>query len=273
MAETKNIYKATKFIQETTEHFRPEIGMILGSGLGPVADAIKDPMYINYQDIPGFPVSTVEGHAGRLVLGNLNGKNVMVMQGRFHFYEGYPMPLIGFPVQVMKKLGVSKMIVTAASGAVTTDLQPGDLMVITDHINLTFRHPLMGQKLSISDELSSQTSKVYDPDLSNIALETGRKLGIEIKSGVYVMATGPSFETRAEVRMARLVGGDVVGMSTVPEATAAALMGIKVLGMTYVSNSGTGISQKQLSHHDVLDTMSRIQQRVVSLISETVGNL
>ena len=212
-----NQIKASADFILSKSNYKPEIGLILGSGLGSLADSIENPEFYNYSDIPNFPTSTVEGHAGRLVIGTLGGKQVVAMQGRFHYYEGYSMEKITFPVRVMKLLGVSKLIVTNACGAVNQDFNAGDLMVITDHINFSGSNPLFGHNLDEFGPRFPDMSEAYNLELRNKVLNVGKELGLDLKQGVYVMFSGPTYETPAEVRMAKIMGGDAVGMSTVPE--------------------------------------------------------
>ena len=221
-------------------NYKPEIGLILGSGLGSLADSIENPEFYNYSDIPNFPTSTVEGHAGRLVIGTLGGKQVVAMQGRFHYYEGYSMEKITFPVRVMKLLGVSKLIVTNACGAVNKDFNAGDLMVITDHINFSGSNPL------------------------------SKELGIDLKQGVYVMFSGPTYETPAEVKFARIMGGDAVGMSTVPEVIVANHCGIKTVGISCLTNMAAGILDQPLNHEEVIETSARVKNDFIKLMNRVI---
>ena len=210
---SNKIKNAADFIMEKSK-YKPEIGLILGSGLGSLADSIESPEFYPYEELPHFPISTVEGHAGRLVIGMLNGKCVVAMQGRFHYYEGYSYNEVTFPVRVMKLLGVEKLIVTNAAGAVNTSFKPGDLMLINDHINFSGDNPLIGTNLKEFGPRFPDMSNAYNPELINRALNVAKDLNIDIKQGVYMMFSGPTYETPAEVRMARILGGDAVGMST-----------------------------------------------------------
>jgi purine-nucleoside phosphorylase len=237
--------KAASFINSRFQD-TPEIGLILGSGLGVLADEIENPVRIPYSDIPEFPVSTVEGHAGQLVLGDLAGKKVVAMQGRFHFYEGYSMEKVTFPVRVMKLLGIEKLIVTNAAGGVNEEFEPGDLMIITDHINYTGTNPLIGANDERFGPRFPDMSEAYNKELNAKATKIATDLGILVKEGVYVGFSGPTYETPAEIRFARNMGGDAVGMSTVPEVIVARHSGIKVLGISCITNMASGILDQPL---------------------------
>jgi purine-nucleoside phosphorylase len=240
--------------------------LILGSGLGIIAGQVENPIRIPYSQIPGFPVSTVAGHAGQFVFGTTEGRPVMVMQGRFHYYEGYPVRDLALPVWVMKSLGITKMVVTNAAGGVNATFQPGDLMLITDHLNLAFNNPLMGPNPDEIGPRFPDTSRAYSPQMGQKARYIAQKQGIALKEGVYQFNTGPSYETPAEVNMARVLGADAVGMSTVPEVIAAAHCGIEVLGLSYISNLAAGISKTALSHEEVMETMETIKDKFIQYI-------
>ncbi|OHW62973.1 purine nucleoside phosphorylase 1 [Andreesenia angusta] len=244
----------------------PEIGLILGSGLGSLADEIEDAVKIEYKDIPHFPVSTVEGHEGALVFGTLKGKAVMAMKGRFHYYEGYDLESVTFPVRVMKSLGVKKIVVTNAAGGSNMDFVPGDLMLIEDHINFSLRNPLIGINY---DELGNRfpdMSRAYDRDMMQIAKSVAESQGTDLKSGVYAWVTGPSYETPAEVRMLQTLGVDAVGMSTVPEVIVANHGGIRVLGISCITNMASGILDKPLDHSEVIETSEIAREKFVALV-------
>ncbi|PKL12139.1 MAG: purine-nucleoside phosphorylase [Spirochaetae bacterium HGW-Spirochaetae-8] len=245
-----------------------EIGMILGSGLGELANEVEDAVVVPYHDIPYFPVSTVPGHAGRLVIGRLEGRRVLVMQGRFHFYEGYSMETVVFPVRVMRLLGIMNLLVTNAAGCVNTAWNPGDLMIISDHIKLIADNPLRGANPAQLGERFFDMGSAYPEALRQIARECGKKLGITLREGVYQLFTGPSFETPAEVRFARICGADAVGMSTVPEVIAARHAGMKVLGISCLTNMAAGILDQSLNHAEVLETGERVKATFVALVKE-----
>ena len=251
-------------------NYKPEIGLILGSGLGSLADSIENPEFYNYSDIPNFPTSTVEGHAGRLVIGTLGGKQVIAMQGRFHYYEGYSLEKVTFPVRVMKLLGVSKLVVTNAAGAVNKDFMPGDLMVITDHINFCGSNPLFGHNLDEFGPRFPDMSEAYNLVLRNKVLAACKDLGIELKQGVYVMFSGPTYETPAEVRFARVMGGDAVGMSTVPEVIVANHSGIKTVGISCLTNMAAGILDQPLNHEEVIETSARVKNDFIKLMNRVI---
>ncbi len=252
---------------------RAKIGLILGSGLGDYAETLENKRYVNYADIPGFPVSAVVGHKSRFVIGEKAGKTVIVMQGRFHFYEGYPQSLLTLGVRTMKLLGVEKLLITNAAGGVNTAYHAGDLMLIADHINLSGTNPLIGRNLDAFGPRFPDMSNVYDKalraDLKTLAAENG----IALQEGVYLMMSGPCYETPAEIRMARAIGADAVGMSTVPEAVAAAHCGIKVLGVSLITNMAAGVLDQPLSHAEVTETANRAAKtfaRLVDLIVDRV---
>ena len=245
-----------------------EIGMILGSGLGELANEVEDAVVVPYHDIPHFPASTVPGHAGRLVTGRLEGRRVLVMQGRFHFYEGYSMETVVFPVRVMRLLGIGNLLVTNAAGCVNMAWNPGDLMIISDHIKLIADNPLRGANPAQLGERFFDMGSAYPEALRKVARECGRKLGITLREGVYQLFTGPSFETPAEVRFARICGADAVGMSTVPEVIAARHAGMKVLGISCLTNMAAGILNQSLNHAEVLETGERVKATFVALVKE-----
>ncbi len=253
------------FINERTNNFQPEVGIILGSGLGDFANDFSA-ITIPYSEIPRFETSTVQGHAGQLVFAEIKGKKVVLMQGRFHFYEGHSMDKVVYPVKVMKKLGVKTLIVTNAAGAINKDFEPADLMIITDHINLMGKNPLFGKNDESLGVRFPDMSEVYKKHLIKIAEESSKELNIELKQGVYVACSGPSYETPAEIRMLRTMGGDAVGMSTVPEAMVANYCGINVLGISCISNAAAGVSETKLSHQEVIETTNIAKNKFQALL-------
>ncbi len=264
-----------KLIDEVADEIRsrtaliPRIGMILGSGLGKLAEEVSSSTTIQTSEIPKWPKSTVEGHAGRLVLGKLEGHNVMVMQGRAHFYEGYSMPQIGLPVRVMKRLGVEYLIVTNAAGAVNSEFVPGDLMLLTDHINLvgmTGLSPLRGPNLEEFGPRFPDVSRVYDRDLHEFARKAAADIDIVLQEGVYICLAGPAFETPADLRFLRGIGVDAVGMSTVPEATTAHHSGIRVMGVSGISNKANLDGNTVTTHEEVLEAGKTIAPKLSALI-------
>ncbi|MEJ8766368.1 purine-nucleoside phosphorylase [Oceanobacillus sp. HCA-5259] len=252
---------------------RPEIGLILGSGLGVLAEEIENPVQITYEDIPNFPVSTVEGHAGRLVIGELEGKTVLAMQGRFHFYEGYGLDEVTFPVRVMRQLGIDKVMVTNAAGGVNPAFEAGDLMMITDHINNVGINPLIGPNDAELGVRFPDMSTAYDRKYQELMEEVAETLEIPLQKGVYVWNSGPSYETPAEVRMLQQVGGDAVGMSTVPEVIVAKHSGMKVLGISCISNMAAGILDQPLSHEEVMETTEKVKADFLKLVRGIVRRL
>ncbi len=259
-------------IKDKLGDFVPEIGIVLGSGLGELADEHCD-LAIPYCEIPGFEASHVSGHKSRLVFAEINGKKVVMMQGRFHFYEGHSIQKVVFPIKVMKKLGVKTVILTNAAGGVNPAFNPSDLMIITDHINNMGVNPLIGPN---DDEMGLRfpdMSEVYSPELVEIVKKTALKLGIDTQEGVYLALTGPSYETPAEVKMARIIGADAVGMSTVPEATVAKWAGMNVIGISCICNSAAGVSTVALSHEDVIHAANVAKGRFKSLIKEVIKEL
>lgn len=261
------LFETTAFLKnKISKH--PKIGLILGSGLGMLADEIENPTKIKYEEIPGFPpVSTVEGHAGQLVIGNIQGIEVIAMQGRFHFYEGYGLDAVTFPVRVMKELGIEKLIVTNAAGGIKQDLEPGDLMLITDHINNTGQNPLIGKNISEHGVRFPDMSTAYDRNLQKIAKQAAEKMDLKLKEGVYVWNTGPSYETPAEIRSLATIGGDAIGMSTVPEVIVACHAGIQCVGISCISNMAAGILDQPLSHNEVIETTEKVGNLFCSLLS------
>ncbi|WLR49653.1 purine-nucleoside phosphorylase [Bacillus tianshenii] len=251
----------------------PKIGLILGSGLGVLADEIENPETIDYRNIPNFPVSTVEGHAGQLVVGKLQGKSVIAMKGRFHYYEGYEMAKVTFPVRVMRELGVEKLIVTNAAGGVNESFSAGDLMLISDHINNMNGNPLIGPNNNELGVRFPDMSESYSKQLRQLAKGVAKKLSLTIQEGVYVANSGPVYETPAEVRMIRKIGGDAVGMSTVPEVIIARHSGMEVLGISCISNMAAGILDQPLTHDEVIETTERVRASFLAFVKEIVNEM
>jgi purine-nucleoside phosphorylase len=266
------INEARDYIKQRID-FTPELGLILGSGLGVMGEEVENKIIIDYSDIPNFPISTVEGRKSRFIFGTLNNKKVAVMQGRFHFYEGYKMQEVVFPVWVMRALGINKLIVTNAAGGVNKSFAPGDLMLIKDHINFAGTNPLMGQNIEEFGPRFPDMSNAYNRELVDIAKKCAHSNGIAIQEGTYMMFTGPNYETPAEIRMSRVLGGDAVGMSTVPEVMTANHSGMKVLGISCITNMAAGILDQPLNHHEVIDTAEKVKSKFVKLIKEIVQNI
>lgn len=260
------------FLNEKTDNFKPEIGIILGSGLGELADEYCD-YAVSYNEIPGFVKSTVKGHKGRLVFAQINGKKAVMMQGRNHYYEGHSMQEITYPVKVMKALGVKTLILTNAAGAVNESFSPSDLMIITDHINHTGSNPLIGANDETMGERFPDMTEVYKKYLIELAEKCAQKLGIDIQKGVYWANSGPSYETPAEINMIRTLGADAVGMSTVPEAIVANWCGMNILGISCITNSASSITGEKLSHEEVIDAANNAKTKFKSLILEIVRNI
>ena len=264
----KKLQKAAKYILENTS-FQPKIGVILGSGLGSYGDSLENADYIPYESIPHFPVSTVEGHKGRFVITN----KVICMQGRFHYYEGYDMTEVTFPIRVMKLLGVQTLIVTNASGGINEAFSGGDLMLITDHINLMGANPLFGKNLGSFGARFPDMSECYDKELMETAKEIANKLEITLQQGIYIGMTGPSFETPAEIRMAKIMGADAVGMSTVPEVIVAVHSGIRVLGISCIANMAAGVQETPLCHEEVLEAIEQNKDKFIQLVAGIINKL
>lgn len=260
------------YIQEKIKKFKPEIGIILGSGLGDFADNFES-IKIPYTDIPGFENSEVQGHKGQLIFAKVNGKNTVMMQGRYHFYEGYSMQTVTYPIKILKKLGIKTLIITNAAGAVNENFNPGDLMLITDHINFMGTNPLIGKNDDTLGVRFPDMSEVYSKKLINLAQETAERLKIKYQKGVYAATTGPSYETPAEIRMFRLLGASAVGMSTVPEAIIANYCGLNVLGISCLTNYAAGVSNNPLNHEEVIETANKVKENFKLLLSEFIKRL
>ncbi|MGX7196318.1 purine-nucleoside phosphorylase [Enterococcus olivae] len=249
-----------------------DFGLILGSGLGELADEIEDAVVISYHEIPHFPVSTVVGHAGQLVYGTLSGKKVLALQGRFHYYEGHSMQTVTYPVRVMAAMKAHSIIVTNACGGVNTTFSPGDLMLITDQINFMGANPLIGANEEEMGPRFPDMSQAYNGDYRNKAKEVAEKHGLHLKEGVYMGFSGPTYETPAEIHMARTLGADAVGMSTVPEVIVAVHSGLKVLGISCITNLAAGM-QATLNHEEVVETTERVKTEFKALVKETLAAL
>lgn len=250
-----------------------EIGVVLGSGLGDYAEALEDGRYVEYKDIPGFPVSTAPGHAGRWWTGTLHGCRVCMMQGRFHAYEGYEMDDLTMYVRVMKLLGVKMLILTNAAGCVNLDWQPGDLMMISDVINFTGRNPLTGPNLDEFGPRFPDMGEVCSKRLRGVCRAQAQQLGMTIREGVYVWFNGPCYETPAEIRMARIIGGDAVGMSTVPELIVARHCGMEALGISCLTNMAAGILDQKLTEEEVIEVAGRVKGTFRALLDAVIANV
>ena len=267
------IYKKLETCLESVRRktaFQPETAVILGSGLGDYADEIRIEETLDYTDIEGFPTSTVAGHKGRFVFGYVEKVPVVIMQGRVHYYEGYPMTDVVLPTRLMGMMGAKKLLLTNAAGGINPGFKPGDFMMITDHIATGIPSPLIGPNL---DELGSRfpdMSEVYSRRLQEVIRTSAKKCGITIQKGVYVQFTGPNYETPAEVRMAGIWGGDAVGMSTACEAMAARHMGLEVCGISCITNMAAGISKEELNHKEVQETADRVAKDFKKLVTEVI---
>lgn len=257
--------KTLDFINEKTNNFQPEVGIILGSGLGDFASEF-DNISIPYSEIPEFENSTIQGHKGQLAFARICGKKVVMMQGRYHFYEGHSIQKVVYPIKVMKKLGVKTLIITNAAGAVNKKLKPGDFMIISDHINNLGTNPLIGANDDTLGERFPDMSEIYKKNLIDTAEKCAKQIKIKIKKGVYVASSGPSYETPTEVKMWQILGADAVGMSTVPEAIVANYCSMDVLGISCISNYAAGVSNSKLSHSEVIETTNIVKNKFKSLI-------
>ena len=273
-ARLERIYRAADCLRDLLGERQPEIGIVLGSGLGKLADQIIDPLVIPYKDIPGFPVSTAIGHKGNFIVGKLGGKSVIAMQGRIHYYEGYGMDLVVLPIRVMISVGIRKLFVSNAAGGVNYDLHVGDLMIIKDHINL-LPNPLIGPNLDRLGPRFPDMTRPYDPTLINLAETVAAGQGIVLKKGVYVGGTGPSYETPAEYKYFRLIGGDAVGMSTVPEVIAARHAGVPVFGISVITNEAHDDYAEDYVNdgQDVVVAADAAADRMTSIIREMIEKL
>ncbi len=261
----RKIDAAALWLKDKTD-IRPEIGLVLGSGLGAVAEKIRDAVVIPYTDIPAWPHSTAPGHKGRLVFGTIAGKRVVCMQGRVHGYEGYSPKEVTFPVQVLKSIGVKILFLTNASGSVNTEYLPGEIVCVSDHINFTGSNPLVGKESSNGAKRFPDMTHAYDPALMDLAERCALAEGFRLKRGVYIGFSGPSYETPAEIRMARVFGADLVGMSTVSEAIVANSVGMRICALSCVANFAAGITGDALTEEEVLDSMERVSSRLGSLL-------
>ncbi len=265
-------------IEETVDFLKkkiqvkPDIAVVLGSGLGFLTNEFEDKKEIDYKEIPGFAVSTIQGHAGKLIVGKLGGKNVIAMSGRFHLYEGHDVSKVVFPVRVFKKLGVENFLVTNAAGGVNRNFKAGDLMIITDHVGFFAPSPLKGENLEEFGPRFPDMSQIYNKELVDIAEQMAKKVGVNVKKGVYMYCQGPSYETPAEIRAADRLGVDAVGMSTVPEVIAANHAGMNILGISCITNMASGILPQPLSHDEVKKTAQEAGEAFCKLVTKIVEN-
>lgn len=267
------INETVKYIQKKIKNYKPEIGIILGSGLGDFANDFEPVQIIPYSEIPGFEKSTVIGHKGQLVFAKIKSKNTVIMQGRYHFYEGYNISKIVYPTKVMRKLGVEHLIVTNAAGSVNKEYKAGDLMLIKDHINLMGVNPLVGENDSSLGDRFPDMSEVYKKELIELAEKKAKETGLTVHKGVYAAMSGPSYETPAEINMLRVMGADAVGMSTVPEALVANYCGMDVLGISCITNSAAGVHPSRLSHIEVVETANKVKGLFKELLIKVIEEI
>jgi purine-nucleoside phosphorylase len=265
--------EAARFINAKSGSRKPRVAVVLGSGLGGVAEAVEEAIEIPYDEIPYFPVSTVEGHAGCLLTGSLGGIDVVLMKGRFHFYEGYSLQEVTLPVRVFSLIGIQSLILTNAAGGAAKHLSPGTLMIINDHINLMGDNPLYGANEDRFGPRFPDMSNIYTPAYIEIAKEAAREMDLKLAEGVYVGLRGPSYETPAEVRMLAQLGGDALGMSTVPEAIVARHSGMKILAFSCITNFAAGLSGEQIHHGEVMDVGNQAGKQLAELIIRIVPRL
>ena len=262
-----------QIINEAAEYIKaritlePSIGLILGSGLGDFADGLENRIVIPFSEIPNFPRPTVEGHVGAFVIGSCQGKTVVALQGRLHYYEGHPQQVITIPVRVMALLGVKQIVLTNACGGINLNFVPGDLMLISDHINFSGANPLIGQNLNQFGPRFPDLSNVYTKQLRTKIMKAAEANGIALRQGVYAMYSGPNYETPAEIRMFRMMGADAVGMSTVPEAIVAAHCGMDVIGISCITNMAAGILPQKLNHQEVVETAALVHDKFQKLLT------
>ncbi|MBN2325198.1 MAG: purine-nucleoside phosphorylase [Spirochaetes bacterium] len=270
---TEKVDYAVRYLSETITK-KPEVCVILGSGLSRIAEEVEERTVIRYRDIRGFPSSMVRGHSGEIISGRCAGKRVIMFNGRFHFYQGYPLQEVVLPVRVANELGAGTLIVTNASGGINRFFASGDIMLITDHINMLGSNPLIGRETASYGPIFVDMTEPYDLTLVDAVKQAALRRGLgELKEGVYLSTIGPSYETKAEISFFEKIGADAVGMSTVPEVIVANQLGMRVLGISVVANMACGISKTPLSHDDVLENVDRASERLVRLVKETLGSV
>ncbi|HEX8353519.1 MAG TPA: purine-nucleoside phosphorylase [Pyrinomonadaceae bacterium] len=263
---------AARFIRSRAD-LDVRVALVLGSGLGAFADELEDAESVPYEEIPGFASPTVEGHAGRLVAGRVGGVGVAAMQGRFHFYEGYTLEEVTFPVRVLGLLGAKSLVLTNAAGGLNNSYEQGALILISDHLNLMGTNPLLGRNDPRFGPRFPDMTEVYDREYQDAAITEAREMGLELRRGIYAALTGPSYETPAEIRMLRLLGADAVGMSTVPEALVARQMGLRVLGLSCITNMAAGVLDKPINHEEVIETGERVRVTFAGLLRRVIPKL
>ncbi len=270
MSLLEQLAEATKFVLQKTA-LRPQVGLVLGSGLNAFAQGLEKPVAIPYSEIPHFPKSTAIGHKGELAIGLCHGVPVAVMNGRVHYYEGYSLQQVAFPTRVLGRLGVKILILTNAAGAVNVNYRPGELMLISDHINYLGSNPCIGPNQESLGPRFFDMTEPYDAKLRDIAEKACWKAGVQARHGVYMAFTGPSYETSAEIRAARAIGADAVGMSTVPETIAARHMGMRVLGISCITNMGAGVLKKQLDYREVLEVGEKVKSGLIDVLTRVIA--
>lgn len=263
---------AARYIQ-SIHSSTPRVGIVLGSGLGAFVDSLKEKTVIPYSDIPYFKQTTVEGHEGRLILGKVEGVEVAILQGRQHAYEGHPMDEVVFPVRVLATLGIEVLILTNAAGGINLNFKPGELVLIEDHINLMARNPLIGPNINELGPRFPDMTEAYNKEIRKYIEEAAKKHGVKLQKGVYAGVLGPTYETPAEIRMLRAIGADMVGMSTVPESIAANHLGLKVAGISCVTNMGAGIENVKLKHEDIKEQAVKVMHGFISILKETIATI
>lgn len=268
----QKILEASQYIQSRIQK-KPKVGLVLGSGLGIYVEQIQNKTIIPYSEIPHFRRTSVEGHEGRLIIGEVHGVTVAALQGRLHAYEGHPMEEIVLPVRTLAALGIEVLFLSNASGGINENFHPGDLVTITDHINLSGRNALVGPNIAELGPRFPDMSNAYDPELNSIIQQVAKTHHVDIKNGVYCSVLGPTYETPAEIRMIRIIGGDLVGMSTVPEVIAANHLGLKVAAVACITNYAAGIKQEKLSHADVKKVAEKAMVGFATILTETIGEL
>ena len=269
---SKRIEAAATFIKSKGA-FSPKVGVILGSGLGDFVNKIENKTVIPYGDIPHFKKVTVKGHDGNLILGTVHGVAVAALQGRFHYYEGNSLDEVVFPIRVLAKLGISTLLLSNAAGGINLDFEAGDLMIIKDHINMTGVNPLIGPNDESVGPRFPDMTFAYNPELISLIEESAKELKIKVQSGVYVGVSGPTYETPAEIRTFRILGGDACGMSTVPETIVANHIGLKVAGISCITNMGAGIKNQKLSHDDIKDEANKVMENFTNLVEKTISKM
>lgn len=268
----QNIQAAADFVKTKTSVI-PKVGLILGSGLGMYVDNIENKTIIPYEEIPGFHQTTVEGHTGRLIIGEINGVAVATLQGRYHAYEGHDMDTVVLPTRVLAMLGAEFLILTNAAGGINEKYRPGDLVSISDHINLTGRNPLVGPNLSELGPRFPDMTMAYDPEIRSLMQEVAKEQNFNLHEGIYTSLLGPTYETPAEIKMLKIIGSDMVGMSTVPESIAANHLGMRVVGVSCITNMAAGMTSEKLDHSEVKEVASLATEKFANLLSGTIAKI